>query len=91
MKTFLAMSALALGFLLAGSVPSESVEPARTDVHATVGRTIMVPPGPPKHVNYTCSMGTCTCTNAKDCGTMGADHVCVEGTFRQGTCTEKKY
>ena len=91
MKTFLIMSALAFGFLLAGSIPSEPADAMKPEVRATTVRTVNVPPGPPKHANYECSMGSCTCTNSKDCATMGADHVCVEGTFRQGTCTEKKY
>ena len=49
---------------------------------------------PPIHTNYECQMNSCTCVGAKDCGTMGSDHVCMEGTFRGdatgGTCTEKK-
>jgi hypothetical protein len=49
---------------------------------------------PPKHEKYECKMNSCTCLGAKDCGVMGADHVCMEGTFHGdavgGSCTEKK-
>lgn len=45
------------------------------------------------HPTYECSVGTCTCKGSSDCGIMGADHVCKEGTFSGtitgGTCTEK--
>jgi hypothetical protein len=88
MKFTLAVLALGSAIMLAMSDPLAAAQTTNPNVHSPSGHTISVPPQ--KHSNYTCTGGTCTCTNAKDCATMGADHVCVEGTFSKGTCTEKK-
>jgi|SRR5689334_16561345 hypothetical protein len=45
-------------------------------------------------VPYECIQGTCSCSSLKDCGSMGSDHICKEGTFtagpgNTGSCKEK--
>jgi hypothetical protein len=49
----------------------------------------------PTSTYYECKEGGCSCTNPRDCGVMGGDHVCVPGTFEAndkggGDCSEKK-
>jgi|HubBroStandDraft_5_1064220.scaffolds.fasta_scaffold135568_2 hypothetical protein len=91
----LLLSALGAVSFAATSTTQNSTPPV------AVEKTQLHPIGPvtvhghgPIHTNYECKMNSCTCVGASDCGTMGADHVCMEGTFRGdavgGSCTEKK-
>jgi hypothetical protein len=45
---------------------------------------------PMNNLTAACSQNVCTCVGPKDCGIMGGDHVCMEGTFNNGRCTLKK-
>jgi hypothetical protein len=85
MKPTLAVLALGMGIIVAMTSPLIAAQ-TNPYLGSPSGHTIFVPP--PKHPNYQCSLGTCTCSNSKDCSTMGADHVCVPGTFKNGSCTQ---
>jgi hypothetical protein len=89
MKTNLVMFALAFGVVLAAGNLSAADSTTKPDVRSTTGQTTVTPP-PRVHPNYECKGLTCTCINPRDCATMGADHVCQEGTIVGGTCTAKK-
>ena len=99
---FTIVSVLLLGILGAvSSVSAESSPGQGSPPPVAVDKAQLHSIGPvtvhghgPIHTNYECKMNSCTCIGSQDCGTMGADHVCAEGTFRGdttgGTCTEKK-
>ena len=100
-------SALLLGVLTFGGIAIAADEnsklPPSAHDKAAVGHAIpakpgKVPSGPKKlgPIKYECKMDQCTCSTPADCGVMGGDHVCTDGTFKGdsktggGTCTLKK-
>jgi hypothetical protein len=56
-----------------------------------LGLGILLGTGNPAAADYHCGKDTCFCVSTKDCATMGADHVCQVGTYKDGVCTAKKY
>jgi hypothetical protein len=97
MRTFkrCTLCVLLASMFVGNGTPLASAQTKHRAIHSgiTKGSGTLLTIGP---VKYECSMGQCTCVNPKDCGVMGADHVCKEGTFASqggggGACTEKAY
>ena len=83
---------LLASLLLANGMPLAWAQTKHRAVHSGVTATTIQTKGVAP--NYECKSGTCTCTNAQDCGVMGGDHVCQEKSFvgsgsGGGSCNEK--
>jgi hypothetical protein len=85
------------GIAIAGDEDSKKIDaptapPTHDKVaaeHAVPAHSGKVPKGPKTlgPVLYECTAGQCTCSTPADCGVMGGDHVCADGTFKTDTKT----
>jgi hypothetical protein len=97
MRTFrwCTLCILLISVLVANGVPSALAETKHRAVRSgSVSGTVRGTFHTNGSAYYECSKGSCTCANAKDCGVMGGDHVCVDKSFSGsagggGSCTEK--